>query len=203
MHLPGCATSCSSPTAGTPTRPGCCLSPARSPMPGSRCRCWGPVRAPGTRWSGCPRSVGVATTPAQTSKRCPRSSSRRPSRWRARWPRRASSCLRSAAPSPVTDGFTHAPALFGYVLTKAKATASTALEVGPADPLLSTWQRGLGRVTAWTSDATTRWSSAWVEWDGYVTFWGDVLRQVLPAGLDTPPEVTATGGTAPSLVRCR
>ena len=99
-----------------------------------------------------------------------------------------------AAPSPVTDGLTRAPALFGYVLTKAKATASTALEVGPADPLLSTWQRGLGRVTAWTSDATTRWSSAWVEWDGYVTFWGDVLRQVLPAGLDTPPEVTATGG---------
>jgi hypothetical protein len=99
-----------------------------------------------------------------------------------------------AAPSPVTDGLTRAPSLFGYVLTKAKATASTALEVGPADPLLSTWQRGLGRVTTWTSDATSRWSSAWVEWDGYVTFWGDVVRQVLPAGLDTPPEVTATGG---------
>jgi uncharacterized membrane protein len=99
-----------------------------------------------------------------------------------------------AAPSPVTDGLTRAPAVFGYVLTKAKTTASTALEIGPADPLLSTWQRGLGRVTAWTSDATSRWSSAWVEWDGYVSFWGDVLRQVLPAGLDTPPVVTATGG---------
>jgi hypothetical protein len=81
------------------------------------------------------------------------------------------------------------------VATKAKATASTALQIGPGDPLLASWQRGLGRATAWTSDATARWSAGWVTWDGFVDFWGRVVRQVLPAGRDLPPEVTVEGGT--------
>ncbi len=99
------------------------------------------------------------------------------------------------APSPVTAGLESAPALRGYVATKAKATAATALQIGPGDPLLASWQRGLGRATAWTSDATARWSAGWITWEGYVDFWGRLLRQVLPAGLDFPPEVTVDGGT--------
>jgi uncharacterized membrane protein len=95
--------------------------------------------------------------------------------------------------SDVTASLTESPPLLGYVLTKAKGAAQVLLEIGQADPLLATWQRGLGRVTAWTSDATARWSSGWVTWDGYVNFWGGVLRDVLPAGLDTPPEVWVDG----------
>lgn len=99
------------------------------------------------------------------------------------------------ARSPVTDGLEATPPLLGYVATKAKATASTALQIGPGDPLLASWQRGLGRSTAWTSDATTRWSAGWITWDGYVDFWGRMVRQVLPAGRDNPPEVTVEGST--------
>jgi uncharacterized membrane protein len=99
------------------------------------------------------------------------------------------------ASSPVTAGLDATPPLLGYVATKAKATASTALQIGPGDPLLASWQRGLGRATAWTSDATARWSAGWVTWDGFVDFWGRVVRQVLPAGRDLPPEVTVEGGT--------
>lgn len=99
------------------------------------------------------------------------------------------------APSPVTAGLEAAPPLLGYVATKAKPTASTALQIGPGDPLLASWQRGLGRATAWTSDATARWSAGWVTWDGFVDFWGAAIRQVLPAGRDVPPEVTLEGGT--------
>lgn len=99
------------------------------------------------------------------------------------------------APSPVTSGMTEAPPLLGYVATKAKATAATALQIGPGDPLLASWQRGLGRATAWTSDATARWSTGWIDWDGYVSFWGAVVRQVLPSGRETPPEVTVDAGT--------
>jgi hypothetical protein len=73
------------------------------------------------------------------------------------------------------------------VLTKAKGTASVVMEIGQADPLLATWQRGLGRATAWTSDATARWSSQWVDWESYADFWGRVVRDVLPAGRDNPP----------------
>lgn len=98
------------------------------------------------------------------------------------------------APSPVTSGLESTPPLLGYVATKAKPTASTALQIGPGDPLLASWQRGLGRATAWTSDATARWSTGWVDWEGYVDFWGRVVRQTLPAGRDVPPEVTIDGG---------
>lgn len=98
-------------------------------------------------------------------------------------------------PSPATDLLTSTPPLFGYVLTKAKATASVHLEVGQADPLLAGWQRGLGRVTAWTSDATSRWSTGWIDWDGYVDFWGTVVREVLPAGRERPPEVYVEDGS--------
>ncbi len=99
-----------------------------------------------------------------------------------------------AAPSQVTAELVAAPALLGYVLTKPKATASVPLEIGPDDPLLASWRRGLGRVTAWTSDATTRWSANWVDWEGFVPFWGRVVRDLLPAGLDTPPEVALEAG---------
>lgn len=99
------------------------------------------------------------------------------------------------APSPVTSQLEATPPLLGYVATKAKATASTALQIGPGDPLLSSWQRGLGRATAWTSDATARWAAGWVTWEGFVDFWGAAVRQILPAGRDVPPEVTIDGGT--------
>ncbi len=99
-----------------------------------------------------------------------------------------------AAASQVTAGLTAAPPLLGYVLTKPKPTASVALEIGPGDPLLATWQRGLGRTTTWSSDATARWSSNWVGWDGFVDFWGRLVGDVLPAGRDTPPAVRMDGG---------
>lgn len=99
-----------------------------------------------------------------------------------------------AAPSPVTENLTSAPPLAGYVLTKAKGTAAVPLEIGQGDPLLATWQRGLGRATAWTSDATARWSTQWVDWEGYVDFWGRMVRDVLPAGRETPPAVYVDGG---------
>jgi uncharacterized membrane protein len=98
------------------------------------------------------------------------------------------------APSPVTNDLTATPPLLGYVLTKAKGTASIVMEIGQRDPLLATWQRGLGRATAWTSDSTARWSSEWVEWGGYVDFWGEMVRDVLPAGRDNPPSVFVSGG---------
>jgi len=92
-----------------------------------------------------------------------------------------------SAPSPVTAELVESPPLLGYVLTKAKGTASVLMEIGQADPLLATWQRGLGRATAWTSDATARWLTQWVDWEGYSDFWGNVVRDVLPAGRDNPP----------------
>jgi len=99
------------------------------------------------------------------------------------------------AVSQVTVGLTATPPLRGYVLTKTKPTAAVPLEVGAGDPLFATWQRGLGRAAVWTSDATVRWSADWVEWDGFVDFWGRMASDVLPPGRDTPPSVRLDGGT--------
>ncbi len=100
--------------------------------------------------------------------------------------------LRSA--SATTEVLTSTPPLFGYVLTKEKPTARVNLEIGQGDPLLASWQRGLGRVTAWTSDATARWSAGWVDWEGFVSFWGTAVREVLPAGRERAPEVFVEDG---------
>ncbi|MFN0026855.1 MAG: VWA domain-containing protein [Acidimicrobiales bacterium] len=83
--------------------------------------------------------------------------------------------------SQVVASLTSSPELLGYVATSSKSTASTLLRIGAErDPLLATWQAGLGRSTAWTSDATDRWSSHWVSWEGFVGFWTQVVKDTFP-----------------------
>ena len=94
----------------------------------------------------------------------------------------------------MSEILTETPALRGYVATKAKGTATVSLEVGAEHPLLASWQRGLGRVAVWTSDATSRWSSEWVEWPGFVEFWGTVVRETLPVQGDGVVSATVEGG---------
>lgn len=83
--------------------------------------------------------------------------------------------------SPVVDGLTESPPLLGFVATTDKPTSRTLLRIGPEDdPLLATWQVGLGRATSWTSDANARWSQFWVDWDAYVGFWSTLVRDTFP-----------------------
>lgn len=79
-------------------------------------------------------------------------------------------------------GLTESPPLLGYLASTTKPTASTLLRIGPdGDPLLSSWQVGLGTATSWTSDASARWSQSWASWDGYVEFWNTVVRDTFPS----------------------
>lgn len=79
------------------------------------------------------------------------------------------------------------PALGGYVQTTAKPEATVHL-VGPDnDPLLASWNLGLGRVVAFASQASGPWSAQWLAWSGYPRLWGQLSRYLLggasPAGL--------------------
>ena len=96
--------------------------------------------------------------------------------------------------TPIGETLTEAPPVKGYVATKAKGTATVSLEVGAGHPLLASWQRGLGRVAVWTSDATSRWGSEWVDWDGFAGFWGRVVRDTLPLQNNSTVAATAEGG---------
>ena len=70
------------------------------------------------------------------------------------------------------------PALLGYVKTLRKSTAQVPLVTDLGDPLLAHWRYGLGKATAFTSDAKSRWASLWISrWDGYGRFWSQVLRE--------------------------
>ncbi len=88
------------------------------------------------------------------------------------------------APSPVLNGIDGLPGLRGLVATMPKQTARVILRGSGTwqDPLLATWQYGLGRALAFTSDAGSRWASAWSSWAGFPRFWGQALRWTMTAG---------------------
>ncbi|MBZ0300784.1 MAG: VWA domain-containing protein [Anaerolineae bacterium] len=88
------------------------------------------------------------------------------------------------ANSPIMDGIRSAPPLLGYVATTPKQTAQVILR-GPApfnDPLLASWQYGLGRAVAFTSDATSRWAANWVTWADFTRFWSQAVRWTITEG---------------------
>ncbi len=92
--------------------------------------------------------------------------------------------LISSARDPVQN-LSESPALQGYVATTAKPTASVDLRIGPdEDPLMASWRAGLGRVTAWTSDAGERWATPWNGWAAAPDFWAAVIKDTFPVAGD-------------------
>ncbi|MBX7214291.1 MAG: VWA domain-containing protein [Thermoflexales bacterium] len=92
-------------------------------------------------------------------------------------------------PSPILNGLSRTPALLGYVLTSAKPAAQVALQAREGDPLLATWQYGLGRAVAFTSDATARWAKDWVGWADFPRFWAQAIRWTILERADTGAQV--------------
>ncbi len=97
---------------------------------------------------------------------------------------------------PATESLAASPPLAGYLATTAKPTARTLLQIGPErDPLLATWQAGLGTTVAWTSDVAARWSSQWVTWERFSGFWADVVKETFPQAAQPGAELEATATT--------
>jgi uncharacterized membrane protein len=86
----------------------------------------------------------------------------------------SSSALRGLDPAAL-------PLLLGYNGVTPKSMAFTALSTPRGDPLLATWQYGLGRAVAWTSDLKGRWGVEWVKWDGFPRFVAQLVGWTLPA----------------------
>lgn len=102
--------------------------------------------------------------------------------------------------SPILQGLdlTSVSPLLGYNGTTAKTAARVALLTPRGDPLLATWQYGLGRSVAWTSDLSGRWAKNWLTWDEYVRFVGQVVTWSLPRPGDEQLDlaVSVSGGQA-------
>ncbi len=68
------------------------------------------------------------------------------------------------------------PGITGYVVTADRGGLSAVKLRGPeGDPILAQWQHGLGRVTTFASDASTRWNTAWTSWGSFSSFWQQQL----------------------------
>ncbi|MBV9580473.1 MAG: VWA domain-containing protein [Chloroflexi bacterium] len=93
-------------------------------------------------------------------------------------------------PSLGSVDMSQAPPLRGYIATTPKPQ-STVLYASPnGDPLLVEWQLGLGRVMAWTSDVSNRWSANWLTWPGFEQFWAQVVNRTLRPAADPDRQVT-------------
>ncbi len=81
------------------------------------------------------------------------------------------------------------PPLSGYIATTPRAAADVILQSPQGDPLLATWQYGLGRVLAWTSDAQGRWTANLLRSSQANLFFSDLVRYSLPQPADPALQV--------------
>jgi len=102
-------------------------------------------------------------------------------------PRRLDRALLAGIPSP--------PALRGYIATSPKPAAEVHLSSPHRDPILATWQYGLGRAVAFTSDAGARWAVEWQRWPPLARFWSRVVRWAMRPAQDVLDVHTSLKGT--------
>ena len=100
--------------------------------------------------------------------------------------------------SELLKGMNAIPPVRGMVLTSRKNNPQIDVPLVGGDnndPILANWQAGLGRVVAFTADATNRWSNYWVASGAYGKFWAQIVRSVArpPMSTDFDLRVTQEG----------
>lgn len=68
------------------------------------------------------------------------------------------------------------PVMKGYVATSKKESAQVHLMSNQNDPILASWQYGLGKTIAFTSDGENMWTSNYALWKEYSLFWKDIIE---------------------------
>ena len=79
----------------------------------------------------------------------------------------------------ILRGLSDFPALDEYMLTKPKKRANVQLYTdihGEQDPLLATWQYGLGKVVVVPFDPSGSGSGDWIRWERFGKFWSQAVR---------------------------
>lgn len=116
----------------------------------------------------------------------------------------------TGVPTESMRGVSEVPPITGYVVTAPREGLAqvtlTATQIAPdgstvEDPIAAQWQYGLGRVVAFTSDATSRWAEGWVGWPGFRGFWEQHVRWAMrPAGSANVRVVTEERGDETLLI---
>jgi uncharacterized membrane protein len=103
------------------------------------------------------------------------------------WEGEAFSPARTGVPTETMRGISGVPPINGYVVSAEREGLSlVTLRGKEEDPIAAQWPYGLGKVVTFTSDASTRWASSWVGWDGFDQFWEQHIRWTMrPSGSAT------------------
>jgi len=80
--------------------------------------------------------------------------------------------------SPILSGISGLPILHGYVTSSPKEAGTMILTSERGDPVLASWQYGLGKTVTFTSDASGRWARNWLTWNGFSSFWNQAISYV-------------------------
>lgn len=93
-------------------------------------------------------------------------------------------------------GIRSVPPISGYIVAADREGLSQVTMRGKEnDPIAAQWQYGLGRTITFTSDATGRWSQAWLGWGDFDRFWTQQVRWAMkPSGSATMRVTTHTDG---------
>lgn len=100
---------------------------------------------------------------------------------------------------PIVQGIDAMPPIGGYVQTTVKD--SSLVEVILRSPIpkdaesstvLATWNYGLGKTVAFTTDAGARWANDWTAWDGFDRFYSQMIRWSMRPTGDTGNFTVAT-----------
>ena len=80
-----------------------------------------------------------------------------------------------------------------YIGTTAKPMATVVVESEKEDPILATWQYGLGTTIAFTSDSSGAWAGQWATWAKWREFWQTAIAELLPSYHDVAYSVKSEG----------
>lgn len=110
--------------------------------------------------------------------------------------------LVNAAAEPMRGISAALPPITGYVVTADREGLSLITAKGPNDdPIVAQWQFGLGRSVAFTSDAASRWGTAWLSWGQFRAFWDQHVRWAMrPSGSANLSITTETRGDSTRVV---
>lgn len=103
--------------------------------------------------------------------------------------------------SAILSGIDATPSLDGYVGSTAKGRAQVALVSDKDEPVLASWQYGLGRVAVWTSDVGEGWTQKWLAQDQGVAVLQNTVAWALNKQVAQDIKLTAESGAQESTLR--